>query len=154
MALLGVTFIRFVIQDDKVLSTIMILDLGAAKVRFLVAGAWNTIFGYVCAVSLYYFFGGFLNIIVIGVISNILSISMSFITYKVFVFRTRGNWIKEYLRTYLVYGVSSLIGIFILYVGVDFLKLAFWFVQGFAIILVTLITYFSHSRFTFKTKIF
>ena len=86
------------------------------------------------------------------IISNVLSITMAFFSYKVFVFKTQGNWIKEYIRTYLVYGTSSLIGILILYIGVDFLKLPFWLVQGLAIILVAIISYISHSKFTFKSS--
>jgi putative flippase GtrA len=122
------------------------------KPRYLLVGAWNTLFGYFCAVTLYYYFGNLLGVIVVGVISNILSISMSFFTYKVMVFRTRGNWLKEYLKAYLVYGLSSLIGILILYIGVDGLNQEFWIVQAFAIVIVTLVTYLSHSRFTFNSK--
>lgn len=126
--------------------------LSNEKFRYLLVGAWNTVFGYSSAVTLYYFFGDTLGVIIIGVISSISSISMSFITYKVFVFRTHGNWLREYFRAYLVYGMCSLIGIFILYIGVDKLGLQFWIVQGLAIVLVALISYFSHSRFTFKSK--
>lgn len=122
------------------------------KFRYLFVGAWNTIFGYLCAVGLYYYFGNLLGVVVIGIISNILSISMSFITIKVMVFRTHGNWLREYLKTYLVYGMSGLIGIIILYVGVEVLKLAFWMVQGFAIVILAITTYLTHSRFTFKSR--
>ncbi len=121
------------------------------KLRYLLVGTWNTIFGYLCAVGLYYYFGELLGVIVIGIVSNIASISMSFITYKMLVFKTHGNWLSEYLKTFLVYGMSSLIGIFILYVGVSRLKFEFWIVQGLAIILVAILSYLTHSKFTFKT---
>ena len=128
----------------------ILMILLSQKLRFLLAGGWNTAFGYACAVGLYYHFSEYFGVIGIGILSNIMSITMSFVTYKVFVFKTRGGWAKEYLRTYLVYGISSLIGILILYIGVECLRFPFWLVQGVAVILVTIISYQSHSRFTFK----
>jgi putative flippase GtrA len=92
-----------------------------------------------------------LHVVVIGIVANILAISMSFLTYKLFVFRTKGNWLKEYFRTYVVYGGTSVIGILLLWVFVDVFNSPFWIAQGLAIIVTVMITYIAHSRFTYKT---
>ena len=72
--------------------------------RYLLAGGWNTVFGYATSVGLYALLADMLHITLIAGIASIVSITMSFLTYKIFVFKTSGNWLIEYGRSYLVYG--------------------------------------------------
>ena len=119
------------------------------RLRYLLAGGWNTLFGYGIGVGFLYAFHGRLNAAEIGIACNVLGISMSFLTYKLFVFRTKGNWIKEYLRCYLVYGGAGLIGTGLLWLFVDFVHLAYWLAQALVIILTVIVSYFGHAKFTF-----
>ena len=57
--------------------------------RFLLAGVWNTLFGYFSSLIIYNYYHNLLHILLIGVMVNILNISMSFFTYKYFVFKTK-----------------------------------------------------------------
>jgi putative flippase GtrA len=123
---------------------------GAKKVRYLLAGGWNTLFGYVVGLVLYYGLDGRAHVLAVGIVANILAITMAFLTYKLFVFRTRGNWLTEYFRAYLVYGATSALGIALLWVLVDRLGVAFWIAQGFVILFTVVVSYLSHSRFTFR----
>ena len=118
--------------------------------RFLLAGAWNTFFGYFTSLLIYDSFHGFLHILLIGLMANILNISMSFLTYKFFVFRAKNHWLKEYLRSYIIYGGVALISLFILWFAVDYLKMPFWIAQALVMSLGVLISYIGHDRFTFK----
>lgn len=122
------------------------------RIRYILAGGWNTLFGYLCGVGLYYGFGGQVHVLIIGVVANILAITMAFLTYKLFVFRTRGNWLAEYFRTYLVYGTTAIIGIALLWLLVDGFGTPFWLAQGLAIVITVVISYLAHSRFTFRTS--
>lgn len=122
------------------------------RVRYLFAGAWNTTFGYGVGVGLYFLLSDVLHIALIGVITNILAISMSFITYKLFVFRARGNWLTEYLRSYLVYGATAIIGVIMLWLIVDKFGVEIWFAQAIVIFATVIISYVGHSRFTFRRK--
>lgn len=122
-----------------------------SEIRYLVAGLWNTIFGYMVGIVIYNMFNEYIGIIIIGIITSILSITMAFLTYKLFVFRTNGNWWAEYLRAYLVYGFTSALSVAILWVLVDFMNLPFWLGQGIAIGLTIIFSYVSHARFTFKS---
>jgi putative flippase GtrA len=45
-----------------------------------------------------------------SIISNLLSISFSYLTYKLFVFKTKGNYVREWLRCIAVYSGSSILG--------------------------------------------
>ena len=109
-------------------------------------------FGYCVGVILYYTLSKRLHVVEIAIMGNILAITMSFLTYKLFVFRTKGNWMQEYFRSYIVYGGIALGGIALLWAMVDGLKIPFWLAQGLVIILSVCISYISHSRFTFKSR--
>ena len=119
------------------------------KVRYLIVGGANTLIGYSLGVGLYYVLSPTLHILLIGAISSVLAISVSFTTYKLFVFRTRGHWLTEYLRSYVIYGGMALLGIILLWVLVDGMRLPIWLVQGVSILSVV-ISYMGHARFTFR----
>ena len=54
--------------------------------RYILVGIWNTLFGYFTSLLIYDYYHDFLHILFIGLMANILNISMSFLTYKFFVF--------------------------------------------------------------------
>lgn len=124
----------------------------AKDLRYILAGVWNTSFGYFTSLLVYDYFHVFLHILFIGLIVNILNISMSFLTYKFFVFRTKNHWFTEYLRCYIVYGGVVLISLCILWLAVDYLKIPFWIAQAFVMLLGVLVSYMGHDRFTFKVN--
>lgn len=121
--------------------------------KFLIAGAINTIFGYSVGVINLYLLIDIINLFWIGIINNFLSITFAFFVLKNFVFKTKNSsWFFEYLRSFLVYGFSGLIGILVLWVSIHFIKLNFFLSQGAAIISTILISYKNHKNFTFKIK--
>ena len=124
--------------------------LDAQAIRYFFAGLWNTVFGYIVGLLLYHYYGTKIGVFFVGILANIFAITMSFLTYKLFVFRTIGNWWKEYLKAYFVYGTSAFLGILLLTFFVDILKFEFWIAQGVVIVLGVLISYFGHKLFTFK----
>lgn len=120
------------------------------ELRYLVVGGINTLFGYGLGVGLYLALSPMLHILVIGVIGSVIAITFSFTTYKLFVFGTRGHWLKEYLRSYVVYGGTGVLGILLVWVLVDGLRMPIWIAQGIAILLTVLVSYLGHARFTFR----
>jgi putative flippase GtrA len=120
------------------------------KLRYLLVGGFNTAFGYLASVVIYYTMQSYLHIILIGVIANIVCITLSFIMYKLFVFNSRNSWLREYLRCYVVSGGSALIGIFGLWLLVNVLDIQFWIAQGVLMVISMVISYVAHDRFTFK----
>lgn len=122
------------------------------KIRYLLAGAWNTFLGYIAGLALYYGLEGRIHVVTVGVMANIFAITMAFMTYKLFVFRTKGNWLGEYFRAYLVYGATGVMSIGLLWLLVGGLELPFWLGQGMAIILTVVASYIFHARFTFKVS--
>jgi putative flippase GtrA len=92
--------------------------------RYLVVGLGNTIFGYsayagltallIPQVPYAYVFA--------GLISGLLNITFSFLTYKWFVFKTKGNYLREWSRCIVVYGGTMLLGTAMLPVTVFLLQ--------------------------------
>ena len=78
---------------------------------YLAVGGWNTVFGLSLFWLAYRFLGQSVNYLMLLAVCNLLAISNAFVCYKLLVFRTRGNWLREYLRFGAVYGLATLIGI-------------------------------------------
>lgn len=125
-------------------------NLSKIYLRYLLIGIWNTVFGYLVGIFVYKTIIENSNIFLVGIVSNIFSISMSFITYKLIVFRTSGNWLIEYMKCYLVYGVSALISIFLLWALVDKCQYNIWIAQCLVVIITMVISYLGHKKFTFS----
>ena len=84
--------------------------------RYTLVGIWNTIFGYGSYAALTALFTPHVPhaYIFAAVVSSLISISVAFLGYKWFVFKTKGNYLREWLRCHLVYGTTAAIGIAVL----------------------------------------
>lgn len=121
-------------------------------ISYLVVGAWNTAFGYAATVGILYLLRGSSHITVNAMLASVVCISMSFITYKIFVFKTKGQWIREYLKCYVVYGGTSLLGIVGLWWFVDVLSIPIWLSQLILMTFSVVVGFIGHSTFTFNSK--
>jgi putative flippase GtrA len=80
-------------------------------IRYLAVGACNTAFGYGC----FALFTLLLNsvfaygYVLASLLANFFSITFSFFGYKWFVFRTKGNYLKEWIRCVGVYATSMVV---------------------------------------------
>ncbi len=119
------------------------------KLRFLIVGGWNTLFSFVVGPLIYYGLQEKMHVLLVGCISYVLTVTMAFMTHKIFVFRTEGRWISEYLRSYVVYGGSATIGILALWGLVEGMAFPFWLAQVLIVLVTVLISYLGHKKFTF-----
>jgi putative flippase GtrA len=92
-----------------------------------------------------------------NVIASVASTTVAFVGYKYFVFRTTGNFWREYLRTYVVYGSSMLLGLVLLPTLVFALgfvigraSLVPYIAQAICTLLVVFGSYFGHKKFSFR----
>ena len=128
--------------------------------RYLLVGTWNTVFGY----STFAAFTALLkpyvaaSYIPASVLSGILNISVAYLGYKRFVFKTKGNYLQEWVRCMGVYGSGILLGVCILPVFVWFIRRATSFdrqapyiagaiLSGFNVIY----NFVGNKKFSFKT---
>lgn len=76
-------------------------------------GAFNTAFGYalyaaLTALLMPHVPHGYLLASLCG---SLISVTVSFLNHKLFVFQTRGNWLQEWWRCMAVYGTSMVLGL-------------------------------------------
>jgi putative flippase GtrA len=79
--------------------------------RYLLVGAFNTVFGYSLFAVLNFSLQrlGSYSYMLASLLSNLIAISVAFLGYKWFVFETKGNYLKEWLRCIAVYSSAMLI---------------------------------------------
>lgn len=83
-------------------------------VRYLMVGGFNTLFGYGLFALLNWLFTdrlGPFSYMYASVLAGLISITVAFLGYKWFVFRTKGNYLVEWLRCIGVYGSSVIVGL-------------------------------------------
>jgi putative flippase GtrA len=127
--------------------------------RYLLIGGWNTLFGYGC----FALFTALLEprirygYVIASAIANLIAITVSYLGYKWFVFRTKGNYLKEWLRCVTVYTGSMLVSIALLPVVVFSLRrttsitASAPYVAGALIMALSVIyTFLAHKKFSFR----
>jgi putative flippase GtrA len=104
---------------------------GGQFARYLCVGVFNTIFGYIAfAIALTLLNAAlparllYLTVIFASIVSNPLAITVAYFGYKFFVFRTKGNYLAEWLRCFAVYGTSMIPGLLALSALTRFLQSA------------------------------
>lgn len=133
-------------------------------IRFLMVGASNTLFAYLLYALCVRFYthalpthGKPLIADLASITSKPIAITVAFLGYKHFVFRTKGNYLKEYLRCFAVYGVSTPAELIILPLATK-LFLVFALSHAYAPYLAGIVnslaiasySYFAHKKFSFK----
>ena len=90
-------------------------------VRYVCVGCFNTFFGYISFVVILTLLNAavpsrllYLTVVVASVLSMPLNISVAYLGYKFFVFRTKGNYLGEWLKCFAVYGTAMLPGLIVL----------------------------------------
>jgi putative flippase GtrA len=80
-------------------------------VRYLAVGACNTFFGYGCFALFTMLLSPLMayGYVLASLLANILGITFSFLGYKWFVFKTQGNYFREWVRCLGVYATSMVL---------------------------------------------
>lgn len=86
--------------------------------RYLCVGICNTLFGYLVYVAVLTLLNAFfparwlyLTVIVASILSTPINITFAYFGYKLFVFRTHGNYLQEWLKCFAVYGMGMIPGL-------------------------------------------
>jgi putative flippase GtrA len=84
--------------------------------RYLLVGIWNTLFGLVAFVSINTALSSIIpySYMVASILSPVISWTVAYLGYKVFVFKTKGNYLREWLRCVVVYSSSLVLNVILL----------------------------------------
>jgi len=79
--------------------------------RYLAVGACNTLFGYGCFALFTFLLTPLVayGYVAASLLANLFAITFSFFGYKWFVFKTKGNYLKEWIRCVGVYSGSMVV---------------------------------------------
>jgi len=121
------------------------------KIKFLIVGFVNTVFGYLIGVINLFLFYNLLGAVIVGLINNVIAITFSFFTYKYFVFEShKTHWFIQYLKSLITYSITGLWGVAVLWFSIEFLNFNFYVSQGISIIFSVPFMYIFHKYFTFR----
>ncbi len=130
--------------------------------RYLLVGAWNTLFGYGLFALLTLAFTPVIPhaYIVASVLSSLVSITVAYFGYKWFVFKTRGNYLREWARCVAVYSggiviTAALLPVFVLVIRRSTpLTASAPYIAGAALMgLNTIYSFLGHRKFSFRPSI-
>ncbi len=121
--------------------------------RFFVVGFFNTLVGYFVGVGAYLLLTPFLHLVVISLLASVLSIVISFVNQRVFVFRSSDPWWPQLRRSFMVYGAISVVGTALLWPLLKVVGLSIWLAQGIVLVACTALSYAGQIWFTFRRNI-
>jgi putative flippase GtrA len=157
------------LPQRSLLQKIVALFPPGELLRYLCVGVFNTLFGYgTFALALFLLNHSvpqrylYLTVVAASLISTPINITVAYFGYKLFVFKTHGNYLREWLKAFGVYGVGMLPGLLVLsgltrllqsllhHKGYDDYAgyLAGAIVTGFT----TIISFLGHKNITFKAQ--
>jgi putative flippase GtrA len=136
-------------------------DSATEFVRYLLVGGFNTVFGYGLFALLNWALTGLgsYGYLYAAMIANPISITVAFLGYKWFVFRTRGNYLAEWIRCVSVYGTTMLVGLTGLSILVPILRRVLAhpvqapYIAAAVLTVVTVVgSFVGHRSFSFRRK--
>lgn len=132
-------------------------DRHGEKLRFLLVGGWNTLFSigalWVLDRAIDYDQTSIMQKALVLALSWVISVTQNFFTFKLIVFRTKGNWLREYVRMYAIYAVTFLVQSAITLTISEIFGLTVFWANLPTIIVVTIMSYVGHKYFTFRVPL-
>lgn len=128
------------------------------KVRFILVGIWNTIFSYLVFVTLDYLFNLFFSpryvaYMLAAILTNIITVTLAYFLHKHFTFKSKTKGMvafREYLRFYATYIFTTILSLILLPLFVEYLKLDPKIAAAIIMLLLTVVSFISHSLFSFR----
>ena len=126
--------------------------------RYLLVGLWNTAFGYSTFAILTAVLDRYVpaSYMAASLLSSLLNITVSFLGYKWFVFKTKGRYLREWARCVMVYSGGILLGLALLPPTVFLVAFvtgnsrnAPYIAGALLLVLNVVLSFFGHRRFSF-----
>ena len=130
--------------------------------RYLLVGAFNTVFGYGLFALLNWLLRplGAHSYLLAALLANVIAIGVAFLGYKKLVFRSQGNYLGEWARCMCVYGSSMLISLAGLAVLVPVLQRslrrpeqASYLAAAIMTVLTIILSFLGHKHFSFHPRV-
>lgn len=120
------------------------------RVRYLIAGGWNTLFGLGAYAALYALLAPRVSYLLIMLPAQVLAIANAYLGQRVFVFRSEAKPLGEFLRFNVTYWIAFALNFPALWLLVDVGHLDPRLAQLVLIVVQVVGTYVAHARFSFR----
>ena len=127
--------------------------LSSQKFRYLVIGFYNTFFGYLIFILLFYSFAVIVNHSLLLGICHLISSTNNFFLYRAFVFKIRKNMLKTYFRFNVVYLLIYLINLVLFLTLTKVLSWNIYLSQGLIVILIAILGYILNKNYSFAENL-
>lgn len=122
------------------------------KIRFLFTGGFNTMVSYLLWCGLYYLLGHRFHENVVTTLSTMISINVSYTTFKTVVFKTKRNFLREYFRFYLVYLPTFCISMVCIPFLIRVVHMNGYIAMAVVTAITVIISWFGHEHISFRVK--
>lgn len=123
---------------------------GNEQVRFLAVGGLNAVLAYAIFAGMYFLLAEHIHYMFILVLVTITSNLVSYMNQKFLVFRTRGRFLREFVRFVTVNLSGSGIGFVLFPVAIELLKMDPYVAQALIMVIAVTISYLGHKHFSFR----
>ncbi len=121
------------------------------KIRFVIVGCINAAISYfIFAIALFVLGNEHYQLCVI--LQWTISSIFSYLNQKFFVFCTKGNYIREYLKCCSTWAVSYFLNVIILEILVKYIMKNIYLAQFISLFIVSVVTYVLFKYFAFKKR--
>jgi putative flippase GtrA len=121
------------------------------ELRFLMAGAYNTAFGYGTFTLAFMILHTRIHYLFIALLCQPFSLTSAFIVHRTLVFKSQQRWQESFARFNLSQLVALLFGIAGLYSLVRFVHLSPLAAQALVVFASVILSFSLHRHFTFRT---
>ena len=126
------------------------MQLREQGLRYLIVGAWNTVFGYGAFALLNLTLGDRIHYLILLVPATALAILNAYVFYRAFVFKVEGHWWRDLTRFSTVYLGAFAANLALLPLLVEVVGVPVLIAQAVVIAGTVVASFFSHRAFSFR----
>ncbi len=120
------------------------------KIRYILVGGFNTLLSFAIFYVLYLLLQNKIHYSFILILNFFISVFISFSLLRFFVFKSKGNFLKEYIRCNISYTILLFLNLILLTIMVDYFKIKIILSQFILTIFIAIIGFVIHKNFSFK----
>ena len=122
------------------------------KIRYLLVGFYNTLFGYLTFVLIFYNFSDVASHSLLLGITHFIAVTNNFFTYRRLVFNLKENLLKSYFKFNQIYLLIYIINLILFLLFTKIMNVNLYLAQGLILILITILGYFMNKNYSFAIK--
>ncbi len=122
------------------------------RVAFLIVGAVNTVFGFLCFAGFLFILGHQLYLVAL-VCAHVVSVLFAFVLYRFLVFRVRGHVLSDLWRFETVYLSALAVNFALLPLLVEFADLPVLLAQAMIVFITSVMSWVGHKRYSFRRSL-